>query len=128
MIYFNLLYIINEDYGCSNTNCITASNTWIVPAVTGEGPAAREGHSATLVDKRLFIFGGCGKSSNTQQEEYYNDLYILDTGYSSGHLLNFLIYAGLVEEALDIFGKEIILGIVNRSRSSARSQFETSYC
>lgn len=57
-----------------------ASHTWISPSVRGEGPEAREGHSAALVGKRLFIFGGCGKSSNTNDEVYYNDLYILNTG------------------------------------------------
>lgn len=65
----------------------TASNTWIVPAVSGKGPEAREGHSATLIDKRLFIFGGCGKSGDTHQEVYFNDLYILDTGNFSEPLL-----------------------------------------
>ncbi|KAL5751468.1 hypothetical protein ACOSP7_026071 [Xanthoceras sorbifolium] len=57
----------------------TSSHTWICPSVRGEGPEAREGHSAALVGKRLFIFGGCGKSSNTNDEVYYNDLYILNT-------------------------------------------------
>ncbi|WOK92296.1 kelch domain-containing protein 3 [Canna indica] len=56
----------------------TSSNTWIMPDLYGEGPDAREGHSAVLIDKRLFIFGGCGKSE-THEEKYYNDLYILDT-------------------------------------------------
>lgn len=56
------------------------ANTWTKPNVTGEGPAAREGHSATLVDRRLFIFGGCGKSCDDPEELYYNDLFILDTG------------------------------------------------
>lgn len=56
----------------------TSSNTWVIPALHGEGPDAREGHSAASVGKRLFIFGGCGKSSENQ-EVYYNDLYILDT-------------------------------------------------
>ncbi|XP_074571348.1 protein GLUTELIN PRECURSOR ACCUMULATION 3-like [Curcuma longa] len=56
----------------------TLSNTWIAPNLFGEGPDAREGHGAALVDKRIFIFGGCGKSE-TQEEKYYNDLYILDT-------------------------------------------------
>lgn len=59
---------------------IVASHTWISPSVRGEGPEAREGHSAALIGKRLFIFGGCGKSSNTNDEVYYNDLYILNTG------------------------------------------------
>ncbi|GKV35488.1 hypothetical protein SLEP1_g43748 [Rubroshorea leprosula] len=57
----------------------TASHTWICPSVRGEGPEAREGHSAALVGKRLFIFGGCGKSSASNDEVYYNDLYILNT-------------------------------------------------
>ncbi|XP_044486658.1 kelch domain-containing protein 3-like isoform X2 [Mangifera indica] len=57
----------------------TSSHTWISPSVRGEGPEAREGHSAALVGKRLFIFGGCGKSSYTNNEVYYNDLYILNT-------------------------------------------------
>ncbi|KAJ4713221.1 kelch domain-containing protein 3-like isoform X2 [Melia azedarach] len=57
----------------------TSSHTWISPSVRGEGPEAREGHSAALVGKRLFVFGGCGKSSDTNEEVYYNDLYILNT-------------------------------------------------
>ncbi|CAN8292586.1 unnamed protein product [Cochlearia groenlandica] len=57
----------------------TSSHTWICPSVRGEGPEAREGHSATLVGKRLFVFGGCGKSSDSNEEIYYNDLFILNT-------------------------------------------------
>lgn len=59
---------------------VTALNTWSSPCIRGEGPEAREGHSAALVGKRLFIFGGCGKSSSGSHEEYYDDLYILNTG------------------------------------------------
>lgn len=57
----------------------TSTNTWMSPLLHHNGPDAREGHSAALVDKRLFIFGGCGKSGNSNEEVYYNDLYILDT-------------------------------------------------
>lgn len=57
----------------------TSSNTWISPSVRGDGPEPREGHSAALVGKRLFIFGGCGKSLGSNDEVYYNDLYILNT-------------------------------------------------
>lgn len=59
---------------------MVASHTWICPDIRGEGPGAREAHSAALVDKRLFIFGGCGKSSDSDDEVFYNDLYILNTG------------------------------------------------
>lgn len=55
-----------------------ATNTWILPSVRGDAPEPREGHSAALIGKQLFIFGGCGKSVNS--EIYYDDLYILDTG------------------------------------------------
>ena len=58
---------------------IVASHTWMRPSLRGEGPDAREGHSAALVGKRLFVFGGCGKSSSNE-EVYYNDLYVLNTG------------------------------------------------
>lgn len=61
-------------------NVFVATHTWISPSVRGEGPEAREGHTAALIGKRLFIFGGCGKSSNDSDEVYYNDLYILNTG------------------------------------------------
>lgn len=59
---------------------VIASHTWICPSVRGEGPEAREGHTATLVGKRLFVFGGCGKSSDINDEIYYNDIYVLNTG------------------------------------------------
>ncbi|GFS40345.1 galactose oxidase/kelch repeat superfamily protein [Actinidia rufa] len=58
----------------------TSSHTWISPSVRGDRPDAREGHSAARIGKQLFIFGGCGKSSDTSDEEFYDDLYILNTG------------------------------------------------
>ncbi|XP_023643710.1 tip elongation aberrant protein 1 isoform X2 [Capsella rubella] len=57
----------------------TSSHTWICPDIRGEGPGAREAHSAALIDQRLFIFGGCGKSPASDDEVFYNDLYILNT-------------------------------------------------
>uniref|UniRef100_A0A161Y0Z7 Uncharacterized protein n=1 Tax=Daucus carota subsp. sativus TaxID=79200 RepID=A0A161Y0Z7_DAUCS len=57
----------------------TSSNRWSSPRIRGEGPMAREGHTAVLVGKRIFIYGGCSKSSNSSHEEYFNDLYILNT-------------------------------------------------
>ncbi|KAH0875851.1 hypothetical protein HID58_073213 [Brassica napus] len=57
----------------------TSSHTWKCVDARGEGPEAREAHSATLVGKRIFIFGGCGKASGSDDEVFYNDLYILNT-------------------------------------------------
>ncbi|WJX51448.1 hypothetical protein P8452_37647 [Trifolium repens] len=49
------------------------------PMIRGEGPEACEGHNKTFIGQRLFIFGGCGKSADNNNEVYYNDLYILNT-------------------------------------------------
>ena len=53
---------------------------WSKPQLEGDGPAPREGHSAALIGHVLFIFGGCGKTSDESEEIYFNDLYMLDTG------------------------------------------------
>eukprot|EP00050_Salpingoeca_kvevrii_P017039 m.61082 g.61082 ORF g.61082 m.61082 type:complete len:530 (+) comp7323_c0_seq1:1-1590(+) len=46
--------------GCSNDLFIfnIEQRNWYKPATTGERPAPRSGHSATLVDGQLYIFGG----------------------------------------------------------------------
>ncbi|EFJ04633.1 hypothetical protein SELMODRAFT_432234 [Selaginella moellendorffii] len=56
-----------------------AINTWGKPNVFGDVPAPREGHSASLIGDNLFVFGGCWKSSDPSEEEYYNDLHVLNT-------------------------------------------------
>ena len=43
--------------------------------MSGQPPSPRHGHSATLIAKKIIIFGGRGLYSN----QIYNDLYILDT-------------------------------------------------
>ncbi|XP_018469357.2 uncharacterized protein LOC108841072 [Raphanus sativus] len=57
----------------------TCTHTWKCLEARGEGPEAREGHSATLVGKHIFVFGGCGKISGSDDEVFYNDLYLLNT-------------------------------------------------
>lgn len=59
---------------------LLASNTWIAPSLRGDPPNPREGHSAALIGKRLFIFGGCGNIDGT--EIFYDDVYVLNTGLS----------------------------------------------
>lgn len=50
---------------------------WSRARCTGDGPPAGRSHSATVVDGRIFVFGG------GDNVEYTNDLYYLDTGASS---------------------------------------------
>lgn len=51
----------------------TETHSWWSPPQTGDLPGRHRAHTATLVDTRLFIFGG-GDGPN-----YFNHVYILDT-------------------------------------------------
>ncbi|CAN8239743.1 unnamed protein product [Cochlearia groenlandica] len=77
------LFVFGGTNGTNHLNDLhildTSSHTWKCPDVRGDGPEAREAHSATLVDKCIFVFGGCGKSRDSDDEVFYNDLYILNT-------------------------------------------------
>ncbi|MCE3050078.1 hypothetical protein HAX54_046438 [Datura stramonium] len=55
----------------------TSLNTWMSPCQRGDRPTPREGHSAALIGKRLFIFGGCGNFRGA--EIFYDDVYVLNT-------------------------------------------------
>eukprot|EP00794_Sanderia_malayensis_P020013 gene20013-21974_t len=60
--------------GCSNDVYFfnTVSNSWYQPIVSGERPRPRSGHSANLVQGKLFIFGGWDAPT------CFNDLWTLD--------------------------------------------------
>jgi N-acetylneuraminic acid mutarotase len=47
--------------------------TWHAPKCAGRGPGPRYGHTATMVDYKLYVFGGRGPSGLL-----YNDLWCLD--------------------------------------------------
>ncbi|XP_038147282.1 rab9 effector protein with kelch motifs [Cyprinodon tularosa] len=59
----NSLYIFSPEY-----------ELWYQPIVEGDKPLPRFGHSATLLEKKLFIFGG------QKTVAYLNDIHILDLG------------------------------------------------
>lgn len=46
---------------------------WFRPETTGKKPGALRAHTASVVDKRIFVFGG------GDGPDYFNDLYVLDT-------------------------------------------------
>ncbi len=48
------------------------TKTWTTLKVNGIPPSAREGHTATVVGSKMYLFGGSGSSA------YYNDLFTLD--------------------------------------------------
>jgi hypothetical protein len=60
---------------CSNDLHVfnLAQKNWYQPPVTGTLPAPRSGHSATLVDDVLVVFGGWD-----QPNAIFNDVHILD--------------------------------------------------
>jgi len=70
--FFSDLWVLN----ISNSNLLPAnqfSATWIKPSVTGQVPQGREGHSLTLVDRKLVLFGGYTDAGMST-----NDLHIYD--------------------------------------------------
>ncbi|KAK3093369.1 hypothetical protein FSP39_014659, partial [Pinctada imbricata] len=81
-LYRNELWIFGGVYprpdpqpdGCSNDIHIFSPvmENWYQPIVKGDKPLARSGHSATLIDEKLVIFGGWDAPI------CYNDLHILD--------------------------------------------------
>jgi len=62
--------------GCSSELSIfsTESNSWYTPITTGEIPAGRSGHSACMLDRKLYIFGGWDTT------QCFNDIHVLDLG------------------------------------------------
>lgn len=54
----------------------TTSATWYRPSYTGTPPTARTGHSASLVGRWMFVFGG---APGADAARYMHDLHVLDT-------------------------------------------------
>ncbi|KAM8834418.1 uncharacterized protein ACB058_017994 [Synchiropus picturatus] len=67
----------SADKSCSNSLYIFSPDDqlWYQPIVEGDKPTPRFGHSATLLSKKLLIFGG------RKTATYLNDLHILDLGF-----------------------------------------------
>ncbi|CAM6124138.1 unnamed protein product [Calypogeia fissa] len=51
----------------------TEKERWSTPCFSGDLPQARSGHSATVVGKKVYVFGGQGEDSAL------NDVHVLDT-------------------------------------------------
>lgn len=57
---------------------------WRKPIVSGTPPLPSRAHSSTLIDDKIYIFGG------GNGDQYYNSLHVFDTGkylYYSAHLI-----------------------------------------
>lgn len=67
---------INNPDGSSSELCIfsTDSKSWYTPIVTGDIPSGRSGHSACMLDRKLYIFGGWDTT------QCFNDIHVLDLG------------------------------------------------
>lgn len=65
----------DSDGACDILYCFdTETYSWSCPAVKGEVPAARDGHSACVLDQRMYIFGGYEEQSDI----FSNEIYALD--------------------------------------------------
>jgi len=68
----NLLGVNEADIGKEAEQETTHALTWMNPDRSGTAPAARNGHTANLIESRIFIFGGGDKS------DLYGDLHVFD--------------------------------------------------
>ncbi|CAJ2652885.1 unnamed protein product [Trifolium pratense] len=69
-----------------------ALQTLECPIIRGKGPEACEGHSKTVIDQQLFIFGGCEQSADIN-----NDLYIIHTEYRENYVAVLFGYGCLID-------------------------------
>ena len=59
---------------------LQASFGWRRVATTGTSPSTRQGHSAVVIEDKMYVFGGC----NTER---LNDLWILELGMIQFHIV-----------------------------------------
>lgn len=62
---------------------ISEDNKWEEIKPTGPIPRARYSHSATLFEKKIFIFGGCTHTKQEKKEEFLNDVWIFNISTKS---------------------------------------------
>lgn len=66
----------DKNGACNKIFCFdTSTFRWSAPAVSGHIPPARDGHSACVIGKKIYIFGGYVQRS----ECFSKDVYVLDT-------------------------------------------------
>jgi N-acetylneuraminic acid mutarotase len=76
-LHESVLYIFGGcDEKASSKNSLfvldTTTRQWSRPALRGPSPAHRHGHTATMVENRLFVFGGMNRHGR------FNDVHVLD--------------------------------------------------
>ncbi|KAJ1521454.1 hypothetical protein ONE63_003122 [Megalurothrips usitatus] len=65
----------NETVSCNKLYCFdTETLNWSKPAVSGDVPSPRDGHSACVIADRMYVFGGF----TALTEKISNELYYLD--------------------------------------------------
>jgi hypothetical protein len=76
-LYENSLYVFggcDEKHSSKNSLFVldTATRQWTRPVLRGPSPAHRHGHTATIVEDRLYVFGGMNRHG------HFNDVHVLD--------------------------------------------------
>ena len=65
----------------------TATFTWTRPAVQGRIPGARDGHSACVINNKMYIFGGYEE----EIEQFSNDVHALDFNTMTWSLIQCMV-------------------------------------
>eukprot|EP00931_Biecheleriopsis_adriatica_P050355 TRINITY_DN29148_c0_g1_i1.p1 TRINITY_DN29148_c0_g1~~TRINITY_DN29148_c0_g1_i1.p1 ORF type:complete len:662 (-),score=119.61 TRINITY_DN29148_c0_g1_i1:39-1916(-) len=72
--FLNDLWILHTKASSTAGEDTLPEASWARPVPTGELPAAREGHSLTLVDRKLLLFGGYTENSVNVNDAHLYDI------------------------------------------------------
>jgi N-acetylneuraminic acid mutarotase len=78
---FNTVHILEVKDGSTTAVGEEAVWSWINPIVSGDVPAPRTGHAATLMEdgKTILVQGGWDPNTDDEDETIFDDCYLLDT-------------------------------------------------
>ncbi len=72
-------------------NEVTKVTEWKRPEATGKIPTKRSGHTLSLVESSVYLFGGCTAHASNGKPGTTNELFALDVSQLLGSLLKLAI-------------------------------------
>lgn len=77
----NILHCTVNIFKLASVPLFSETLTWSRPKATGMVPAARDGHTACIINNRMYVFGGYEEGI----ERFSNDVYYLDLATMKWH-------------------------------------------
>lgn len=76
------MLIYNNYYHCFDPSSFLDTYEWLQPLTSGDKPAGRGVHTATLVGDQFILYGGSSDfdGQTMQCQEYYGDVHLIEKG------------------------------------------------